>query len=120
VERPRPLTKREVEALLVAVAAHGHADGPDLGDGGAEVAGDVAAEVAALVDALHAPLARAVGAPASLSWPALVERAATLGGWDDARVAAVRAIAGDGVARAALWDLVAELNELRGLERPSD
>jgi hypothetical protein len=110
VERPRALGKRDVEALLAAVADH-----DDRAGGGA---GAVAAEVAALVDALHRPLARAAGAPADLPWAEVVELAAAAGGWDASRTTAVRATAGDAVARAALWDLVAELNEVRGLERP--
>jgi hypothetical protein len=110
VERPRALAKREVEVLLAAVAGHeAHTDD----------AAAVAAEVAALVDALRGPLARATGAPAGLPWPDLVERAAAVGGWDATRRAAVGATAADADARAALWDLVAELNEVRGLERPA-
>jgi hypothetical protein len=111
VERRRPLTKREVEALLAAVAE------PARGTGSGDA--DVAVEVAALVAALHGPLARAVGVPATRSWGDLVDAAAAVGGWDDARTTAVRATAADERVRAALEDLVAELNELRGLDRPT-
>jgi hypothetical protein len=100
--RSQALSKRDVEALLAAVAA-----APD----------DPAGELAALVDALRAPLARATGAPASTPWRDLVDHAAAVAGWDPARAAALRAEPPTGATRPALWDLVAELNELRGLDR---
>ena len=104
MERPRPLAKREVEALLAAVD---------------RAPADPAGEVAALVAALSGPLARALGAPPGTAWAELVDRAAARGGWTPERAAAVRAEAPTDAARAALWDLVAELNELRGLEVPT-
>jgi hypothetical protein len=104
VDRPRALAKRDVEALLDAVAS-----APD----------DPAAEVAALVAALAGPLARAVGAAPGTPWAELVGLAAAAGGWDPDRTDAVRATPPTGATRPALWDLVAELNELRGLDRPA-
>jgi hypothetical protein len=55
-------------------------------------------------------------------WAGLVRCAASVGGWDDARVAVLLAAGGpsDGVAvLEALWDLAAELNERRDLEPPA-
>ena len=86
------LSKRDVEELLAAVDSDG----------------------ATLQAALTKALALALGtAPATAQWDDVVERAATEAGWPESRKRDL--LAAD---RDAMWDLAAELNELRNL-RPA-
>lgn len=96
----RGLTKRDVERLLAVL------DRPpaDLGE-----------EVAGLRGALADALGTVLELPAGLGFDELARRGAAIGGWSADRVAQVCAPASSVAVRDALWDLLAELNEHRGL-----
>jgi hypothetical protein len=101
----RPLTKREVETLLASC------EGPSA---------SALEEITVVREALAVALARLVGRPGA-PWPDLVASAAAAGRWSPQRHALVAAAARpdehpdpDAVLDA-LWDLVQELNERRGL-----
>jgi hypothetical protein len=98
----RPLTKRDVEALLGAL------------DGATDAVDE---EVVVVREALAAALRVVLGNDGG--WTTLVDDAAARGGWDDTRRASLRAaasptrLADPDTVLADLWDLVTELAERR-------
>jgi hypothetical protein len=101
----RPLTKREVEALLSSCEG---------------ASASALEEITAVREALAVALVRLVGGPGA-PWPYLVADAAAAGGWSPQRQALLTAAVRpdehpdpDSVLDA-LWDLVQELNERRRL-----